>query len=76
MGFTETWLEEKDVIKSSHKLPSAFNWKIVYAERKFRKSRAMGGIITGLKKNIIEIKGNYVESETLQEIRIKIDNEI
>lgn len=49
----------------------------MYAKRKFRKDRESDQRNnTGVKKNIIEIEGNYVESETMQERRINVDNQI
>lgn len=54
IGLTETWIEERQWDKWENKLPSNFVWKCSYATREHKKGRAIGGIITGIKKNIKE----------------------
>ncbi|KYN08220.1 hypothetical protein ALC62_00795 [Cyphomyrmex costatus] len=58
IGLVETWVEQKSWSKIRGKLPKEFMWKCQTARRKNRKGRAIGGIITGVRKGIEEVKDN------------------
>ncbi|KAJ3644328.1 hypothetical protein Zmor_026994 [Zophobas morio] len=51
VGLTETWILERDWNKLKDVLPKEFQWKLQGAKKEKRKSRAKGGIITGVKKH-------------------------
>ncbi|KYM96706.1 hypothetical protein ALC62_12627, partial [Cyphomyrmex costatus] len=63
IGLVETWVEQKSWSKIRGKLPKEFMWKCQTARRKNRKGRAIGGIITGVRKGIEEVKDNENVSE-------------
>ena len=71
IGLMETWIEKKEWEDLKAKLPEGWNWKCQEAERKHRKGRAMGGIITGIRKELVEIIGEREEEEGIQERRIE-----
>ncbi|GLV33607.1 hypothetical protein CBL_20302 [Carabus blaptoides fortunei] len=75
-GLTETWIEKKQWNQIKEKLPNEYTCKSKHAKRIHKKGRAMGGILTGIKKNIEEIEIQETVTEELQERKIKLDNEI
>ena len=74
IGSVETWIEEKQWEGLKDKLPQEFSWKCKYATRERKKGRAIGGIITGVRKGIEEEESN-AGTEHIQERRIRIQNE-
>lgn len=63
----ETWVEEKDWERIRKILSGEYNWRVQYAKKRNRKGRAIGGIIMGIKK---ELMGEIEEKEE-QEGRIE-----
>ena len=57
VGLTETWVENKTWEKVRGKLSKKFQWKQVAANRENKKGRAIGGILTGVKKKWVEKDG-------------------
>lgn len=53
VGMVETWVESKDWDKIKNKLPKGFKWECQGAIRKSKHGRACGGIITGIKNELI-----------------------
>lgn len=54
IGMVETWIEEKRWSRAREHLPEAFRWRCQSARREKKKGRAIGGIITGIRKEITE----------------------
>ncbi|XP_025267961.1 golgin subfamily A member 6-like protein 6 [Camponotus floridanus] len=52
INFTETWIEEKQWKKMEALMPKEYNWVTQYAARDKKRGRGVGGMITGVKKNI------------------------
>lgn len=52
VAMMETWIEEKEWKKVKNRLPGGFVRGIQMARRKYRKGRAIGGMIMGIKKKI------------------------
>lgn len=53
---TETWVEERNWEKIKKKLPKEFEWKCNTAWEENRKRRAKGGIVTGVRKGMMNIE--------------------
>lgn len=64
VNLTETWLDEKGWDRIKGQMNKNFEWKAVHAEKEkgIRKGRAKGGIIIGVKKEMIE-KGKELNGE-------------
>ncbi|XP_067208522.1 golgin subfamily A member 6-like protein 22 [Linepithema humile] len=58
----ETWMDKKGWRVVKEKLPRGYEWGVQVAEKKNKKGRAMGGIIMGIKKEMME-KGKKIEME-------------
>lgn len=56
LGLVETWLEEKDWSRMSKLLPKKFKWKWQFATKERRRGRAMGGILSEVRKGIEEVR--------------------
>lgn len=54
IGMVETWVDEKEWKKIEERMPKDYAWRCQAAERKNKKGRAKGGIITGVRKEIEE----------------------
>lgn len=50
----ETWVEEKCWERVRNRLPKGYMWRMQAAKRMKRKGRAKGGIIMGIRKDLIE----------------------
>lgn len=50
---SETWIEEKGWGKIKDKLPRGYIWRMQAARRRKRKGRAIGGMIMGIKKELV-----------------------
>jgi len=61
MVLTETWVEEKEWEGIERKLPKGYIWGTKWAKREYKKGRAKGGMIMGIRKEIIE-KGKEIET--------------
>lgn len=60
----ETWVEEKGWSKVQEKLPKGYSWGKQWAIREEKKGRARGGILMGIKKEMVEDKEEFnVETE-------------
>jgi len=66
---TKTWIERKRWDRLKNYLPEDFKWKCQHAKRKKNKGRAMGGIITGIKKDIKEENEDEDERITQKEYK-------
>lgn len=78
IGMVETFIEEKHWNELEKRiLPENFIWKCQYAKRKKIKGRPMGGIITGVKKNIEEneeeVKRTMMEGVQVRRVTIGKD---
>ena len=77
MGLTETWVENRAWEKTKYGLSKAFKWERIDASRENKKGRAMGGILTGIKKKWEEKKEKlYGVREDFLERRIVVGDNI
>lgn len=56
----ETWMEDKEWEKIRQRLLQGFEWKVQMTKREKRKGRAMGGILMGIRKDLLE-EGTSIE---------------
>lgn len=56
-------------------MPKEYNWRCVPASKEKKKGRAMGGIITGVRKELKEEK-ETVSNKNIMERKVRIGNEI
>jgi hypothetical protein len=75
VGLIETWVEEKEWERWKGRMPEGWRWKCQGARRESKNGRAMGGIITGVKKELEEKGVEDGEGEGIQERRVKIKGE-
>lgn len=52
----ETWLDGKRWERMKEKMPKEFKWKVQLATRRYKKGRANGGMLLGIKRGIVEEK--------------------
>ncbi|GLV46113.1 hypothetical protein CBL_07180 [Carabus blaptoides fortunei] len=64
-GLTQTWIEKKQWNQIKEKLPNEYTYKSKHTKRIHKNGRAMGGILTGIKKNIEEIEIEETVTEEL-----------
>lgn len=57
----ETWMNEKGWRGIKGKLPRGYVWGLQWAEKKNRKGKAMGEMVMGIKREIVE-KGKRIET--------------
>ncbi|GLV33195.1 hypothetical protein CBL_20075 [Carabus blaptoides fortunei] len=62
IGMTETWIKEKAWVQIEDKLPVDYKWKCNYAKTIHKRGRAIGGILTGIKKEIEELEEEKEEN--------------
>ncbi|KMQ88498.1 hypothetical protein RF55_12004 [Lasius niger] len=69
----ETWLDGKGWERIRERLPDRYTWKTQLAKRKNKKGRACGGMLLGIKKDVlIKKKGSREEEEGRMECTVKI----
>lgn len=56
----ETWTDRKKWGKIREKLPEGYVWGVQHAKRKNRKGRAMGGLIMGMRRELVN-RGKGIE---------------
>lgn len=68
----ETWVEEKGWRGWRDGIPKGYRWEIQYAERRNRKGSAMGGMIMGVRKGMME-KGEEMSTNkgTLRSVKFR-----
>lgn len=59
---SETWVHKKRWVKIREWLPREYEWTAQMAKRKNRKGRAMGGMIMGIRRELME-EGVKMETE-------------
>lgn len=59
MVLLETWVEEKDWNKIRRKLLEEYKWGMQRATRKGKRGRAIGGMLMGIRRDLIE-KGKEI----------------
>jgi len=64
---SETWLEEKKWDKVKNLLPKGYAWNTQWTTRKNKKERAMGGMITGIRKEMVEKEDRKAEKDGVVE---------
>jgi len=70
----ETWIEGKEWGKIKDRMPKGYEWKIQEAKKKKKKGRAMGGMILGIRRDLIGQKEEEErEVEGLISGRVKYD---
>ena len=74
VGMIETWVDEKGWNQMKKYLPKEFNWKCEPATREKKKGRAIGGIITGIRKEIKE-EESAINSKNVMERKVIINEE-
>lgn len=57
----ETWVEEKDGRRVMGRLPRGYEWGVQWASRRNKKGRARGGMLMGIRRELIE-KGTKIET--------------
>lgn len=62
MVFEKIWVDEMRWIKLRKKLPGGYVWEEQIARRESRRGRALGGMLMGIRKQIME-KGSRIETE-------------
>jgi len=66
MILVETWTEEKGWEKVKNKLPKGYKWGVQWASREGKRGRAKGGMIMGVKKDMMDKeKKIFTETEGL-----------
>jgi len=71
---SETWIEERGWEAIKRSLSERFSWKCQYAIKEKKKGRAKGGIITGIRKGLDEVRGEEViDVNGIQERRLRIE---
>lgn len=69
----ETWMEEKGWEVVKRRVPEGFVWKMQAAKRVNKKSRWMGGMLLGIRKELCSDDGEGQESEELEgSIEVKL----
>lgn len=58
---SETWMSVKDWKGMKRRLPKGYEWRVQGAGKIYKKGRAMGGMIMGIRKKIME-KGTRIKS--------------
>lgn len=58
---SETWMDERGWVKVRERLPRGYKWAVQLANRKNRKERPMGGMIIGIRKEMMK-KGVKMET--------------
>lgn len=76
VSMSETWVEEKVWEKMLNRMPGEFRWRAQFARRDAKKGRAKSGIVTGVRREIEEIEQEGVNSERVQERRLRIQNNV
>jgi len=61
MVLIETWVEGKDWGRIRDRLPDGYDWRIQEARRKSKKGKAIGGMVLGIRKDLIVRDGEEVE---------------
>lgn len=61
-GLSETWVERERWNRIEIKLPKGYVWGMRKAIRSSRKGRAKGGMVMGIKKELIEL-GRRIETD-------------
>lgn len=51
---TETWIEKKKWSNLKEKLLGGYVWELQEAKKRYKKGRALRGIVMGIKKELIE----------------------
>jgi len=68
----ETWVEDKKWGKIRERLPRGFEWGVQMARRKGRRGRAMGGMLMGIRKELLEERSSIeVKEERIMVGRVK-----
>lgn len=62
MVLLETWSDEKSWSKVREWLPEGYVWGVQWATRRNEKGRAMGGMVMGIRKELVE-KGMEIEAK-------------
>jgi len=71
----ETWLDEKGWERIRGRLPKGYKWKVQIARKRNRKGRACGGMLLGIRKELIEEEEEAGEEEGRMVCKIKIGEE-
>lgn len=73
---TETWMEEKRWDRVKNKLPKEYGWRVQWARKGSKKGRAKGGILMGIRKELMIGKEKETEEEEGRIIgEIKVEGE-
>lgn len=49
----ETWIEEKGWSRIKNRLPTGYKWRAHWAKKKNKKGRAMGGMMIGVREEMM-----------------------
>nr|XP_034194846.1 uncharacterized protein LOC117611072 [Osmia lignaria] len=55
----ETWLEERGWKNMRDRLPKGYRWEVQLARRRNKKGRAMGGMLMGIKEEMLGKEGGF-----------------
>ena len=75
IGLIETWVDERGWEKMKDKMPEGWRWKCQVARREGKMGRAKGGIVTGVRRELVEREIGYDERDGIQEREVVIDRE-
>ena len=73
IGLIETWVEQKNWENVKRDLPADWKWKYFPANRTKKKGRAIGGIVTGVKRELNEFSEGLINKQNVQERRVELD---
>lgn len=72
----ETWVEKKGWEKIKEKLPRGFKWEMQPATRRNKRGRAMGGMIMGIKREMVDREKEIdIDEEGLIRGSVKVKGE-
>lgn len=54
MVLRETWIEKKEWERVKERLPKGYIWRVQWAKRECRRGRAMGGMLMGVKRDLVD----------------------
>jgi len=72
----ETWVDKKGWESIVGKLPRDFRWEVQWASRKNRKGRAVGGMLLGVRKEMVtREEKEWKEREGIMVKRVRVGGE-
>lgn len=60
---SETWVEKKEWEKIRNNFPKGYTWEAQFAKKEHKKGRAIGGLVMGVRKELVEEKKEKKENQ-------------